>query len=443
MGISKKLYIETYGCQMNVSDSEIVGAIMKENDFDITFDKKEADVIFINTCSIRDNAEQRIRKRLLEFHSLKKQNKNLIIGILGCMAERLKEQLLEEEKIVDIIAGPDAYRHLPQLLASLKSGQKAIDVMLSLEETYADINPIKYDSNGITAFISIMRGCENFCSYCVVPYTRGKERSRNAETIINEAKELFERGYREITLLGQNVNSYICQNDGNSINFAKLLEEVALINPLLRVRFATSHPKDISDELIYTIAKYENICKSIHLPVQSGSNRILELMNRKYTREYYMSRVDAIKRIIPECAISTDIIAGFCSENDEDQNDTLSLMEWVKYDFVYMFNYSERPNTAAAKKYKDDVPENVKIKRLQQIIDKQQKLSMESNLKDVGKVYKVLVENISKRSAEHLAGRNSQNKMVVFPKKQFKLGDYVQVIIKKCTAATLIGEIAE
>jgi len=288
-----------------------------------------------------------------------------------------------------------------------------------------------------------MRGCENFCSYCVVPYTRGKERSRNAETIINEAKELFERGYREITLLGQNVNSYICQNDGNSINFAKLLEEVALINPLLRVRFATSHPKDISDELIYTIAKYENICKSIHLPVQSGSNRILELMNRKYTREYYMSRVDAIKRIIPECAISTDIIAGFCSENDEDQNDTLSLMEWVKYDFVYMFNYSERPNTAAAKKYKDDVPENVKIKRLQQIIDKQQKLSMESNLKDVGKVYKVLVENISKRSAEHLAGRNSQNKMVVFPKKQFKLGDYVQVIIKKCTAATLIGEIAE
>jgi len=443
VGISKKLYIETYGCQMNVSDSEIVGAIMKENDFDITFDKKEADVIFINTCSIRDNAEQRIRKRLLEFHSLKKQNKNLIIGILGCMAERLKEQLLEEEKIVDIIAGPDAYRHLPQLLASLKSGQKAIDVMLSLEETYADINPIKYDSNGITAFISIMRGCENFCSYCVVPYTRGKERSRNAETIINEAKELFERGYREITLLGQNVNSYICQNDGNSINFAKLLEEVALINPLLRVRFATSHPKDISDELIYTIAKYENICKSIHLPVQSGSNRILELMNRKYTREYYMSRVDAIKRIIPECAISTDIIAGFCSENDEDQNDTLSLMEWVKYDFVYMFNYSERPNTAAAKKYKDDVPENVKIKRLQQIIDKQQKLSMESNLKDVGKVYKVLVENISKRSAEHLAGRNSQNKMVVFPKKQFKLGDYVQVIIKKCTAATLIGEIAE
>jgi len=443
VGISKKLYIETYGCQMNVSDSEIVGAIMKENDFDITFDKKEADVIFINTCSIRDNAEQRIRKRLLEFHSLKKQNKNLIIGILGCMAERLKEQLLEEEKIVDIIAGPDAYRHLPQLLASLKSGQKAIDVMLSLEETYADINPIKYDSNGITAFISIMRGCENFCSYCVVPYTRGKERSRNAETIINEAKELFERGYREITLLGQNVNSYICQNDGNSINFAKLLEEVALINPLLRVRFATSHPKDISDELIYTIAKYENICKSIHLPVQSGSNRILELMNRKYTREYYMSRVDAIKRIIPECAISTDIIAGFCSENDEDQNDTLSLMEWVKYVFVYMFNYSERPNTAAAKKYKDDVPENVKIKRLQQIIDKQQKLSMESNLKDVGKVYKVLVENISKRSAEHLAGRNSQNKMVVFPKKQFKLGDYVQVIIKKCTAATLIGEIAE
>ena len=428
---------------MNVSDSEIVGAIMKENDFDITFDKKEADVIFINTCSIRDNAEQSIRKRLLEFHSLKKQNKNLIIGILGCMAERLKEQLLEEEKIVDIIAGPDAYRHLPQLLASLKSGQKAIDVMLSLEETYADINPIKYDSNGITAFISIMRGCENFCSYCVVPYTRGKERSRNAETIINEAKELFERGYREITLLGQNVNSYICQNDGNSINFAKLLEEVALINPLLRVRFATSHPKDISDELIYTIAKYENICKSIHLPVQSGSNRILELMNRKYTRESYMSRVDAIKRIIPECAISTDIIAGFCSENDEDQNDTLSLMEWVKYDFVYMFNYSERPNTAAAKKYKDDVPENVKIKRLQQIIDKQQKLSMESNLKDVGKVYKVLVENISKRSAEHLAGRNSQNKMVVFPKKQFKLGDYVQVIIKKCTAATLIGEIAE
>ncbi len=443
MNIPKKLYIETYGCQMNFSDSEIVGAIMKENNFDITFDKKEADVIFINTCSIRDNAEQRVRKRLLELRSLKKTKKDLIIGVLGCMAERLKEQLIEEEKIVDIIAGPDAYRNLPQLLSSVKSGNKAINVLLSVEETYADISPVKYDSNGVNAFISIMRGCENFCSYCVVPYTRGKERSRNAETIINEAKELFEKGFREITLLGQNVNSYIWKSGEELVNFTNLIEKVALIDPLLRVRFATSHPKDIPDELLFTIAKYDNICKAIHLPVQSGSNHILELMNRKYTREYYMSRIEAIKKIIPDCAISTDLIAGFCSESEENHIDTLSLMEWAKFDFVFMFNYSERPNTAAAKKLKDDVPEEIKLKRLQQIIVLQQKLSKESNNSDIGKTFKVLVESISKKSTEHMSGRNSQNKMVIFPKINNKPGDYVNVRITKCTAATLIGEIVE
>lgn len=428
---------------MNFSDSEIVGSIMKENNFIITFDKKEADVIFINTCSIRDNAEQRIRKRLLEFRALKKHKKDLIIGILGCMAERLKEQLLEEEKIVDIIAGPDAYRNLPQLISAVKIGQKAVDVILSLEETYDDIEPVKYDSNGITAFISIMRGCENFCSYCVVPYTRGKERSRNAHTIINEAKELFDRGFREVTLLGQNVNSYKWGNEVETVNFAQLLEKVALVNPFLRVRFATSHPKDMPDELLFTIAKYENICKAIHLPVQSGSNHILKLMNRKYTREYYMSRIEAIRKIIPDCAISSDIIAGFCSESDEDHNNTLSLIEWAKFDFIFMFNYSERPNTSASKKFKDDVPEDIKTKRLQQIIALQQKLSKESNTNDIGKTFKVLIESISKKSTEHLAGRNSQNKMVIFPKKNYKPGDYVNIKIIRCTAATLIGEIVD
>jgi tRNA-2-methylthio-N6-dimethylallyladenosine synthase len=439
----KKLYIETYGCQMNFSDSEIVGSIMKDDNYEITTDKKEADVIFLNTCSIRENAEQRIRKRLLEFRSLKKQNKKLVIGILGCMAERLKEQLLEEEKIVDLIAGPDAYRNLPHLLSTVSSGQKGIDVMLSFDETYADINPVKYDSNGVNAFISIMRGCENFCSYCVVPYTRGKERSRDAETIVKEAKELFENGYREVTLLGQNVNSYLWKKGTSSINFSSLIEKVALINPLLRVRFATSHPKDISDELISTMAKYENICKSIHLPVQSGSNNILGLMNRKYSREYYMSRIEKIRAIIPDCAVSTDIIAGFCSETEKDHSDTLSLMEWAKFDFVFMFNYSERPNTAAANKLKDDVPASVKTKRLQEIIELQQKLSKESNQKDIGKVFKVLAESISRKSTEHLSGRNSQNKMVVFPGKNHKAGDYVNVRITKCNAATLLGEITD
>jgi len=428
---------------MNFSDSEIVSSIMKDDNYEITTDKKEADVIFLNTCSIRENAEQRIRKRLLELRSLKKQNKKPVIGILGCMAERLKEQLLEEEKIVDLIAGPDAYRNLPHLLSTVSSGQKGIDVMLSFDETYADINPVKYDSNGVTAFISIMRGCENYCSYCVVPYTRGKERSRDAETIVKEAKELFENGYRELTLLGQNVNSYLWKKGTSSINFSSLIEKVALINPLLRVRFATSHPKDISDELIYTIAKYENICKSIHLPVQSGSNHILGLMNRKYSREYYMSRVEKIRDIIPDCAISTDIIAGFCSETEADHNDTISLMEWAKFDFVFMFNYSERPDTAAANKLKDDVPAAVKTKRLQDIIALQQKLSQESNMKDIGKVFEVLVESVSRKSNEHLSGRNSQNKMVVFPGRNHKAGDYVNVKITKCTAATLLGEIID
>ena len=434
----KKLYIETYGCQMNFSDSEIVGSIMTEINYNTTTDISEADLIFINTCSIRDNAEQRVRKRLRELKAMKKKNPALRIGILGCMAERLKEKLLEEEQNVDIIVGPDAYRDLPQLMNSVESGQKAINVILSEEETYADINPVRLGDNKISAFISIMRGCQNFCSYCVVPYTRGKERSRNPETIINEANGLFEKGYREITLLGQNVNSYHWEK--SSVDFPDLLAQVAMINPLLRVRFATSHPKDISDKLIKTIAKHDNICNSIHLPVQSGSSRILKLMNRKYDREWYLERIATIKKHIPDCAISTDIISGFCTETEEDYQDTLSIMKKVGYHYAFMFKYSERPDTVAAKRYKDDVPEKVKTRRLTEIIDLQQTLSHESNKKNIGQVFEVLVEGYSKKSREQLSGRNSQNKMVVFPKENYKTGDYVRVKITNCTPATLIGE---
>jgi len=437
----KKVFIETYGCQMNFSDSEIVGSVMKSIDYELTTDINQASVIFLNTCSIRDNAEQRVNRRLKELRSFKKKNPNLKIGLLGCMAERLKEQIFNEEA-VDLIVGPDAYRDLPNLLNAVDSGQKAANVILSEEETYAEIEPVRLDSNGISAFISIMRGCENFCTYCVVPYTRGKERSRNPETIINEAKGLFEKGYREITLLGQNVNSYQWESE-NSMNFTKLLESIALINPLLRVRFATSHPKDISDELLQTIAKHENICKAIHLPVQSGSSEVLKRMNRKYTREWYMNRIEAIKTIIPDCAISTDIITGFCAETEENHKDTLSLMKWVSFDYAFMFKYSERPDTVAAKRLKDDIPEETKSKRLEEIIELQMNLALESNKKDIGKTSKVLIDSVSKRSKLKLSGRNSQNKVVVFPKENFEIGDYVDIIITDCTSATLIGESAK
>jgi len=435
---TKKLYIETYGCQMNFSDSEIVGSIMSENNYELTSEVLEADLIFINTCSIRDHAEQRVRQRLRELNVLKKKNPGLRIGVLGCMAERLKEKLIEEEKSVDIIVGPDAYRDLPQLMTSVESGQKAINVLLSAEETYADITPVRLGENKISAFISIMRGCQNFCSYCVVPYTRGKERSRMPETIIIEALDLFEKGYREVTLLGQNVNSYKWDAE-NKIDFPELLERVALISPLLRVRFATSHPKDISDKLIQTIAKYDNICSSIHLPIQSGSSRILKLMNRKYDREWYMERISTIKKLIPDCAISTDIISGFCTETEEDHQQTLSVMREVGYDYAFMFKYSERPDTLAAKKYEDDVPEEIKGRRLTEIIELQRKLSHESNLRDIGKTFEILIEGNSKKSEAQLFGRNSQNKVAVFPKKYYKVGDIVKVKINSCTTATLIG----
>lgn len=422
---------------MNFSDSQIVGSIMTDNDFETTENIADADVIFVNTCSIRDHAEKRVRARLQEFKRYKKTKPGLIIGVLGCMAERLKSQLIEEEKMVDVIVGPDAYRDLPRLLNIAESGQKAINVILSADETYADINPVRMDKNGISAFISIMRGCENFCSYCVVPYTRGKERSRDPETIVNEARKLFEEGYREVTLLGQNVNSY---NSENGTGFPQLLEMVAQINPLLRVRFATSHPKDLSDKLLTTMANYPNICKSIHLPVQAGSDRMLKLMNRKYTVDWYKERINAIKSILPGCTISTDIIAGFSSETEEDHMQTLELMNWVKYDYAFMFKYSERPDTLAAKKMKDDVPEDVKSLRLQQIIDLQQDLSFRSNHADIGKTFEVLAESLSKKSGKELAGRTTGNKVVVFPAGKFKPGDYVNVQIKSCTAATLRGE---
>jgi tRNA-2-methylthio-N6-dimethylallyladenosine synthase len=437
----KKLYIETYGCQMNFSDSEIIGSIMTGNGYELTEDTALADVIFLNTCSIRDNAEQRVRKRLSELKSYKKHKPLLVVGVVGCMAERLKTSLLEEEQAIDIIAGPDAYRHLPRLLDTAENGQKAINVILSAEETYADIKPVRLGSNGVSAFISIMRGCQNNCAYCVVPFVRGSERSRSPESILSEANDLFEDGYREITLLGQNVNSYRWSENGKTINFAGLLEKVASIYPELRIRFATSHPKDISDELLQTIAMHDNICKSIHLPVQSGSTRILKLMNRKYTREWYMDRILAIRKFIPDCGISTDIITGFCSETEEDHQETLSLMEWVGYDFVYMFKYSERPNTLAAKKLTDNIPDQVKGQRLQEVIKLQQKLSLMSNNADIGKIFPVLVEGNSKRSKNHLMGRNSQNKVVVFQGNGYKPGAYVRVMITRCTSATLIGEL--
>ena len=436
----KKLHIETYGCQMNISDSEIVGSIMADEGYTTSAKAENADIIFINTCSIRDNAEKRIRKRLKEIKKMKKANPDLKVGILGCMAERLKQQLLDEEEVVDLIVGPDAYRDLPNLIKTVESGRRAINVLLSEEETYSEIEPVRLGSNNISAYISIMRGCENFCTYCVVPFTRGKERSRDPETIINEAQDLVAKGYKEVTLLGQNVNSYSWKSDNGGVSFPELIAKVAAVSPQLRVRFATSHPKDISDELIKTIANTPNICKAIHLPFQSGSNTVLNRMSRKYTREWYMDRISTIKKYIPDCGLSTDVIAGFCSETEEEHKETLSLMDWVGYDYAFMFKYSERPNTIAQKKFEDDVPEKVKSRRLTEIIDLQQVLSLRSNKEDLGKTFEVLVENFSKKSKEDLAGRNTQNKMVVFPKKNFKAGDYVIVKITNCTAATLIGE---
>ncbi len=462
----KKFYIESYGCAMNFSDSEIVASILNENGFGATRNYEEADLILINTCSIREKAEQTVRKRLSDLRAAKELNPGALIGILGCMAERLKSKLLEEEKLVDMVVGPDAYRTLPGLIEEATDGQKAVNVLLSREETYADIAPIRLNSNGVNAFVSIMRGCNNMCSFCVVPFTRGRERSRDADSIIRECQDLFNRGYREVTLLGQNVDSYywvpeLSKVSNNSletanssptgggregaVNFAQLLERVALVSPLLRVRFSTSHPKDITDEVLHTMAKYENICKYIHLPVQSGSTRILQLMNRTYTREWYMAKVDRIKTIMPDCSISADIIAGFCTETEEDHQDTLSIMQYSGYDYSYMFFYSERPGTLAARRYKDDIPEEVKKRRLDEIINMQRKLSHESNMKDIGNTVKVLIEGHSKKSEDDWMGRTSQYKVVVFPKAGHNLnkGDYAMVTITACTGGTLLGRIVE
>lgn len=438
----KNLYIETYGCQMNIADSEVVASLLSDK-YSITKDIKNADLILINTCSVRDNAEQRIRKRLRELNALKKKNHHLLIGLLGCMAERVKEQLLSEEKTLDFIAGPDAYRSLPTLIEEAMKGKLSANVLLSEQETYNDIMPIRYDTNGISAFVSIMRGCNNFCTYCVVPYTRGRERSRDPETIFREVRELIANGYKEVTLLGQNVNSYKWIGSSETCDFADLMEKVALIDSNLRVRFATSHPKDISDKLLHIIAKYDNICKYIHLPVQSGSTRMLKRMNRVYTREYYLERIKTIREIIPNCAISTDVIAGFCGETEEDHQETLSIMREVAYDSAFMFRYSVREGTRAAEKFEDDVPDEVKARRLEEIIALQQELSLQRNKLDVGKEFKVLVEGVSKRSDEKLFGRTSQYKVVIFPKGDMRIGDYVNVKITDCTAGTLFGDVIE
>ena len=443
----KHFYIESYGCQMNFSDSEIVASILNGAGYGATRNFEQADLIFLNTCSIREKAEQTVRKRLTEFRKLKESNPGMLVGVLGCMAERLKAKLLEEEKLVDLVVGPDAYRTLPGLVEEAEGGQKAVNVLLSRDETYADISPVRLESNGVSAFISIMRGCNNMCTFCVVPFTRGRERSRDAFSIVAEAKDLFERGYKEVTLLGQNVDSYYWNNeaDNTNVTFAKLLEMVALVSPELRVRFSTSHPKDITDEVLFTMAKYENICNYIHLPVQSGNTRVLQLMNRTYTREWYMKKVDRIREIIPDCGISSDIIAGFCSETEEEHQDTLSIMDYSQYDYSYMFFYSERPGTLAARRYADDVPEEVKKRRLQEIVDKQYFLSLESNKRDIGNTYKVLIEGESKKNKEEWMGRNSQNKVVVFPKEQYDLskGDYVMVKVHDCTKGTLLGKIVK
>ena len=429
-----KVYIETYGCQMNVNDSEVILSVLQDEGYALTEDIEEADVILANTCSIRDNAEQRIWGRIDQF-KLQKRKREVVIGIVGCMAERLKDELL---KAVDIVAGPDSYRTLPELLKAVRPDSPQINVLLSHEETYADISPVRMDKNGISAFISIMRGCNNVCSYCIVPYTRGRERSRDAFTIVREAQELWENGYKEVTLLGQNVDSYHWEGPEGAVNFAQLLEMVAAVDPGLRVRFSTSHPKDISDEVIYTMAKHKNICKHIHLPVQSGSSIMLEKMRRKYDREWYLERVDKIRSVMPDCGITTDVIAGFSGETEQDHQDTLSLMEQVMFDSAFMFAYSERPGTLASKKYPDDIPYDVKTSRLNEIIALQGRMSLKSNEKEIGKVMTVMVEGPSKKNKEELCGRASSNKMCVFPSRGEKPGDICQVIVDSVTSATLI-----
>ena len=455
---NKKMYIESYGCQMNFSDSEIVASILTKEGFSTTPNIEDADVVFVNTCSIREKAEQTVRNRLKVYNAIKKkQNPKMLVGVLGCMAERLKDKFLEEEKLVDIVVGPDAYRDLPNLIDEVHDGRKAVNVILSKEETYAEISPVRLGGNGITAFVSITRGCDNMCSFCVVPFTRGRERSRDPKSIVDECKQLVVDGYKEVTLLGQNVDSYLWYGGGpkkdfgklsqeeqdKSINFAELLAMVAEVSTSLRVRFSTSHPKDMQDDVLYTIAKYENICNYIHLPVQSGNSRILKLMNRGYTREWYLNRIETIRKIIPDCGISMDIISGFCTETEEDHKDTLSLMEAVKYDFGYMFSYSERPNTQAQRKLNDDVSKETKKRRLQEIIDLQMKHALIRNKEQVGKIHKVLIEGVSKKSKEELFGRNSQNTVIVFPREHYKPGDYVLVNVEDCTSATLKGKVTK
>lgn len=452
----KRLYIESYGCQMNFADSEVVAAVMRNAGYATTSSATDADVIFLNTCAIRDNAEQKVRHRLKHLTGLKRQKPELMVGLLGCMAERLKTKLLEEEKVVDIVAGPDAYRDIPKLVEEAESGQKAVNVFLSREETYADISPIRLNSNGVTAFVSIMRGCDNMCSFCVVPFTRGRERSRDPHSIVREAQDLFDQGYREVTLLGQNVDSYkwVAEAESKTVEligesataatttFALLLEQVARIHPDLRIRFSTSHPKDITDDVLYTMARYDNICNYIHLPAQSGNSRILKLMNRTYDRPWYIGKIDRIREILGEdCGISTDVISGFCTETEDEHQESLSLMDYVRYDYAYMFAYSERPGTLAAKKYADDIPEDVKKRRLNEIIARQLGHSAERNQRHIGQIQRVLIEGPSKRSDDFLCGRNDQNKMVVFPKGDHQKGQYVNVLVTECTSATLRGEV--
>lgn len=441
---TRRFYIESYGCAMNFADSEVVAAILQKEGYGATKLMEEADLILVNTCSIRDKAEQTVRNRLHIFRQAKRKKPGMLVGVLGCMAERLKSKLLEEEKLVDLVIGPDAYRSLPELISIASGGQKSVNVLLSREETYADISPVRLDEKGVSGFVSIMRGCNNMCTFCVVPFTRGRERSRDAESIVRECKELFDAGYREVTLLGQNVDSYYYGNGAEEdiITFAKLLEMVALVNPLLRVRFSTSHPKDINDDVLHTIARHHNICKYIHLPVQSGSTRVLQHMNRTYTREWYLHKVQRIRQIIPGCGLSTDIISGFCSETEEEHQETLSLMDLCRFDMAYMYSYSERPGTLAARRFEDDVPEEVKKRRLIEIITLQKQHSQESYPQDIGKTVEVLIEGDSKRSDQHWAGRNSQNKMVVFPKGNLDAGinTYVSVKITEATSGTLMGE---
>jgi len=438
---TKKFYIETYGCQMNVADSEVIATVLTDNQLQQTKAIESADIILINTCAIRDHAEQRIYGRLDYFNSLKKKNPNIKIGIVGCMAERLKDKLLDEKPFIDLIAGPDAFRHLPEMFSSMEAGQKAVNVLLQKEETYEGILPTRYDSNGISAFISITRGCDNMCAYCVVPFTRGRERSRLPEDILKEIDVVKNSGFKEVTLIGQNVDKYRFKDENRTVDFPALLEMVATHIPNMRIRFSTSYPQDFSEKVVQVMEKHPNICRYIHLPVQSGSNKILDLMKRGYTREWYLDRIAMIRKYLPDCTISTDMIAGFCDETKADHRDTLELMKQVKFDFAYMFKYSERPGTFAAKRYQDNVPEAIKKKRLSEIIELQSHLSLESNEKDVGKTFEVLVEGISKKSADKYFGRNSQNKVIVFPKASVQIGDFVQVKVTNVSSATLIGEV--